>query len=83
MGPLAPARSTARTTPRGAWSPDQYMRLIALGTCSLCMLAVVGGILVGILSGTISASILGDYKAGGGLIGVLVVLQWVIKKALG
>jgi hypothetical protein len=57
------------------------MRLIALGTCSLCMLALVGGILVGIFSGTISTSILGDY--GTGLIGVLVILYMVIKRALG
>lgn len=83
MAPSAPTRSSARTTPRGAWSPDHYMRLIALGTCSLCMMAIVGGILIGIFSGTISTSILGDYKTGTGLIGVLVILYMVIKKALG
>ena len=59
------------------------MRLIALGTCSLCLLGLVGAILIGILAGTLSTSILGDYKTGGGLIGVLGVLYMIIKKALG
>jgi hypothetical protein len=47
------------------------------------MLAIVGGVLVGIFSGAISTSILGDYKSGTGLIGVLGILYMVIKKALG
>lgn len=58
------------------------MRLVALGTCSLCMLGLVGVILVAILTGTISASILGDYKTGGGLVGIFVVLYWLMKHVL-
>jgi hypothetical protein len=59
------------------------MRLIALGTSSLCLLTIVGGIMIGVVSGTLSPSILGDYKTGTGLVGVLVVIYWVIKRALG
>jgi hypothetical protein len=58
------------------------LRLLALGTSSLCMLGLVGVVLVAILNGTISASILGDYKTGGGLIGILVVLYGVMRHAL-
>jgi hypothetical protein len=70
--------------PAAAQLPDYkpYIRLVAGATACLCMLLIVGIILYAIVNQTISTAILGDYKTGAGLIGVLVVTYKVIAKVL-
>jgi hypothetical protein len=67
-----------------AQPPDYkpYIRLFAGGTACLCMLLIVGIILFAVVNQTISSAILGDYKTGAGLIGVLIVTYKVIAKVL-
>ena len=64
------------------WTPKQYMQLVADGTACLCMLITIAGIFLAVIHGFITASILGEYKTGAGLVGVLFVMYLVIKKSL-
>ncbi len=55
---------------------------MAGGTACLCMLLIIGAILVGVVNGTLTASMLGDYKTGAGLVGGLYILYKVIVRVL-
>jgi len=63
-------------------TPKYHIQLMAGGTACLCMLLIIGAILVGVVNGTLTASMLGDYKTGAGLVGVLYILYKVIVRVL-
>jgi hypothetical protein len=63
-------------------NPRYQIQFLACGTACVCMVLVVGGILIGVINGTLSPALLGDYKTGAGLVGVLFVFYRVIVKAL-
>ena len=67
-----------------AWTPRDYVVLIATSTACLCMLILVLGTMLAVLTNRISPDILGTVKvgAGGGLLGFGLILYWIIKVAL-
>lgn len=69
--------------PTGQWTPKLRIRLIVAGSGCLCLLSIFSVIMILSLKNAISSEILGNYKAGGGLAGVIFVICWLIQKTLG
>jgi FtsH-binding integral membrane protein len=66
------------------WEPRDYAVLICVTSACLCLLILVGGVMLGALSGRISLESLGKIQgvAGSGLLGLALILFWVIRRAL-
>lgn len=67
------------------WEPHDVTVLICVTSACLCLLILVSGVMLGALIGRISLNslgTLGGVGAGGGLLGLALILFWVIRRAL-
>lgn len=60
-----------------------HLQLIAVGTGCICLLALTGGLAAGAVSGKLPTEVLGINSAGGGLLGILLIIYLTIKTGLG
>lgn len=70
---------------RRSWEPSDYIKMAAVGTTCLCMIILVLGAMIGLLTGRITADQLGSYgKAGAavGIVGLAGILASILKTAL-
>jgi hypothetical protein len=71
--------------PRREWSPNDITLLMASGTACTCLLLLVGGTVIGVLRGIITAELIGTISglgAGGGLLGLALILYLIIKTTI-
>ncbi len=67
------------------WSPSDIERVMAVSSACSCMVILVCVVSIGVVTGRISAEVLGSAKSigvGGGLVGLAMVLYLVIRVAL-
>jgi hypothetical protein len=67
------------------WSPRDYAVLISVGSACLCLITLVLGAVLGVLSGTISSDVLGKIEGvgiGGGLLGFALIAYMIISVSL-
>jgi len=67
------------------WSPSDIGKLTTVCSGCSCLVLLVGSISIGVVTGKISADLLGSVKGlgvGGGLVGLCGVLYLVIRTAL-
>ncbi|MCP4606732.1 MAG: hypothetical protein GY847_40525 [Proteobacteria bacterium] len=70
---------------KNLWKPDDYLALVIASTACLCLLILVLGMTVGILTGALQAEQLGTIKGlsvAGGPLGLALVLYRIIKVAI-
>ena len=68
-----------------SWTPEAQMRLLVLLSASVARQVLIGGTMIGVLTGSLSPHHLGTAGlagTSGGLVGFGVVLFWIIRKAL-
>ena len=68
------------------WTPRDYTVLVVTGTACLCLVILVLGAVIGVMSGRISVEMLGNIQGagvGGGLLGFGVIIYQIIKISLG
>lgn len=68
-----------------SWSPSDINRLIAVVTGCLCLPVLVGGVLLLIAQGALSAELLGSATGvgvGGGVLGLAAIVAMVIRLGL-
>ena len=68
------------------WTPRDYTVLVVSGTACLCLVILVLGAVIGVMTGRISVEVLGEIQGagiGGGLLGFGVIIYQIIKVTLG
>lgn len=68
-----------------SWNPSDINRLIAVATGCLCLPVLVGGVLLLISQGALSAELLGSATGvgvGGGVLGLAAIVAMVIRLGL-
>jgi hypothetical protein len=67
-----------------SWEPSDYMKMAAVGTTCLCMIILISGAMIGLLTGRITADQLGSYGKAGtavGIVGLAGILASILRMA--
>jgi hypothetical protein len=67
------------------WTPRDLIILISLGSACLCLILLILGVVIGVLTKAISPDVLGEIQGisvGGGLLGFALIIYWIIRDTL-
>ena len=67
------------------WTPRDYTILVVTGTACICLLILVLGAVIGVMTGRVSVEALGEIQGagvGGGLLGFGIIIYQIIKVTL-
>ena len=70
---------------RKPWTPKELTTFTVVGTACLCLIILILGVILGVLTGRISVDALGTLNGlsiGTGLLGFGLLLFWIIKISL-